>query len=106
MISVKGKWALITGASRGIGFLAADFMAQHGCNLILHSRRIEHSQKVLDAVKAHGVEAWCVQADLANHAKVVAAESPDLEIKKSMDAPTFKLGTDCTAAKCFFLACT
>ena len=72
MISVKGKWALITGASRGIGFLAADFMAQHGCNLILHSRRIEHSQKVLDAVKAHGVEAWCVQADLANHAKVVA----------------------------------
>ena len=27
MIDVRGKWALITGASRGIGYLAAMFMA-------------------------------------------------------------------------------
>ena len=39
MIDVKGKWALITGASRGIGKLSAIFMAEQGCNLILHSRK-------------------------------------------------------------------
>jgi 3-oxoacyl-[acyl-carrier protein] reductase len=72
MISVKGKWALITGASRGIGYLTAKFMAKQGCNLILHSRSLEHSLKVLDEVKALGVEAYCVQADLANHHEVVA----------------------------------
>jgi short-subunit dehydrogenase len=38
MYDVKGKWALITGAARGIGYLTALFMAEQGCNLILHSR--------------------------------------------------------------------
>ena len=38
MYNVKGKWALITGAARGIGYLTARFMAEQGCNLILHSR--------------------------------------------------------------------
>jgi len=71
MISVKGKWALITGASRGIGYLTALFMAKQGCNLVLHSRRIEHSLKVLEEVKAFGIEAYCVQADLASHQEVV-----------------------------------
>ena len=32
MVDVKGKWALITGASRGIGRLTALFMAEQGCN--------------------------------------------------------------------------
>jgi short-subunit dehydrogenase len=30
VISVKGKWALITGASRGIGYLTTQFMAEQG----------------------------------------------------------------------------
>jgi 3-oxoacyl-[acyl-carrier protein] reductase len=72
MLSVKGKWALITGASRGIGYLTALFMAKQGCNLVLHSRTIEHTLKVLEEVKTFGIEAYCVQADLANHQEVVA----------------------------------
>jgi 3-oxoacyl-[acyl-carrier protein] reductase len=72
MISVKGKWALITGASRGIGYLTALFMAKHGCNLVLHSRSLEHSAKVLAEVQACGIEAYAVQAELANHSEVVA----------------------------------
>lgn len=72
MILVKDKWALITGASRGIGYLTAIFMAKQGCNLVLHSRSIEHTQLVLEEVIALGVEAYGVQADLANHAEVVA----------------------------------
>ena len=27
MVDVKGRWAFVTGASRGIGYLAAMFMA-------------------------------------------------------------------------------
>ena len=52
MVNVKGKWALITGASRGIGYLTAIFMAQQGCNLILHSRTLEGTQKVKAEVEA------------------------------------------------------
>ena len=64
MYQVKGKWALITGAARGIGYLAALFMADQGCNLILHSRSLSHTEKVLREVKARGVEARAVAADL------------------------------------------
>lgn len=71
MISVKGKWALITGTSRGIGYLTALFMAKHGCNLVLHSRSLEHTDKIMEEVKALGVDVYCIQAELANHHEVV-----------------------------------
>ena len=64
MYQVKGKWALITGAARGIGYLAAKFMAGQGCNLILHSRNLEHTEKILREVTELGVEAKAVAADL------------------------------------------
>lgn len=37
MIDVKGRWALVTGASRGIGYGVAIEMARRGCNLIIRS---------------------------------------------------------------------
>ncbi len=66
MVNVKGRWALITGAARGIGYLSAIFMAKQGCNLILHSRKPEHTAKVLEEVKALGVEAVAVSAELSD----------------------------------------
>ncbi len=66
MIDVKGKWALITGASRGIGFLAAVFMAERGCNLILHARTEAHLETVLKTVRALGVEAYPVSCELSD----------------------------------------
>ncbi len=72
MVNVKGKWALITVASRGIGYLTALFMAEQGCNLILHSRKKEHCDKVLSEVKAKGVEAVVVEAELVDLDQVQA----------------------------------
>lgn len=66
MTNVKGKWALLTGASRGIGYLSAIFMAEQGCNLVLHSRKAEHCDKVLAEVMAFGVEAYVVEAELSD----------------------------------------
>lgn len=72
MYQVQGKWALITGAARGIGALTAKFMAQQGCNLILHSRDLAHTEKVLEEVNALGVEAHAVAADLNDLQQVEA----------------------------------
>lgn len=72
MVSVKGKWAFVTGASRGIGYLTAEFFAEQGCNLILHSRNLAHTKGIVAAVKATGIEAYAVQADLAMHQEVAA----------------------------------
>lgn len=66
MVNVKGRWALITGASRGIGCLTAKFMAEQGCNLVLHSRTMEHSEKIAEEVRKLGVEAYAVCAELSD----------------------------------------
>lgn len=66
MIDVNNKWALITGASRGIGYLTAQFMARQGCNLILHSRKLEHTEKLLQEVRDLGVSAYAVEAELSD----------------------------------------
>lgn len=66
MVDVKGRWALITGAARGIGYLTAKFMAEKGCNLLLHSRSLAHTEKVLEEVKALGVSAYAFEAELSD----------------------------------------
>ncbi|MCR5638473.1 MAG: SDR family oxidoreductase [Lachnospiraceae bacterium] len=66
MISLKDKWCFITGASRGIGYLTALFMAKQGCNLILHARSMEHTEKVVNECKALGVQAVGVAAELSD----------------------------------------
>ncbi len=66
MVNVKGRWALITGAARGIGRLTAEFMAQQGCNLLLHSRELSHTESLLNEVKALGVEAYAFAAELSD----------------------------------------
>jgi short-subunit dehydrogenase len=66
MVEVKGKWALVTGGARGIGRLAAVFMAQRGCNIIVQSRKKEHAAAVLEELKDLGVEAFAVEAELSD----------------------------------------
>ena len=66
MINVRGKWTFITGASRGIGRLSAVFMAKQGCNLILHSRKKEHLNDVINEIKPFSVDVFCVEAELSD----------------------------------------
>ena len=66
MVDIKGKWALVTGASRGIGFGAAICLAERGCNLILHSREEAHLAKVMTAAKVCGVQVHAVAAELSD----------------------------------------
>ena len=66
MVDVKGRWAFITGASRGIGYLSALYLARKGCNLILHSREAGHCERILREARETGVEAYAVSAELSN----------------------------------------
>ena len=70
MVDVKGKWAFLTGGSRGIGRLEALYLAERGCNLIIHARKKEHAEEVLKEVRAFGVEAMAVEAELSDLASV------------------------------------
>lgn len=64
MLDLKGKWVLVTGASRGIGRLAAKAMAEQGCNLILQSRDVSHTASLEEELRSLGAECHSFAADL------------------------------------------
>lgn len=66
MIEISGKWALVTGASRGIGRLAALELAKQGCNIIALCRSTAHMEPVKAELEALGVAVFCVEAELGN----------------------------------------
>lgn len=66
MVDVKGKWALITGASRGIGKELAVFMAERGCNIILHSRKIGNVADAKAKAMELGVKCIEIEAELSD----------------------------------------
>jgi short-subunit dehydrogenase len=60
----QGKWALVTGASAGIGTAVARELAAHGAKLILSARRRERLEVLASEFAANGIETRIVVADL------------------------------------------
>lgn len=70
MKDLTGKWALVTGANRGLGYRITKFLASNGVNLIIQSRKLSHAQSVYEEIKAMGVDAYCVEAELSKPEEV------------------------------------
>ena len=69
---IKGKWALVTGASRGIGRQVSLGLAEYGCNIVLHSRETVGTDALATELLAKGVQVRQVAAELSDIAQVDA----------------------------------
>lgn len=66
MQSIHKQWALVTGASSGIGSDFAHALAERGANLVLAARRTEPMQRLAGALRSrYGVEVVVEGLDLA-----------------------------------------
>ena len=70
MIDLKGKNALITGSSRGVGQQLAQGLAKLGCNVIVHGRTAESVAKTLELLKEFPVSVHSVYGELSEESQV------------------------------------
>ncbi len=72
MARLKGKAALVTGGSRGIGAAIAERLAREGADVaITYAKSAEAAEKVAAQVRTHGVKAEALHADGAAVKRVV-----------------------------------
>lgn len=78
--SLEGKWAVVTGASKGLGAAMAGAFAKAGANVVLVARSDQTA--TADQVRAAGREVITIQADLSRReeTKKLLAELGDLPV--------------------------
>src|SRR5271156_688014 len=65
MTTLKGKTALVTGASRGIGRATAVALARAGAHILAHyGRSAQEAESLVTEIQANGGRAEAISADL------------------------------------------
>ena len=66
MFDLKGRVAVITGASSGLGKQMADAFAEQGANLVVLARRIERLEELKVELEKKGIEVLPIKCDVTN----------------------------------------
>jgi len=69
-MKLKGKVAIITGASKGIGKAIAETFAKEGCNLTIVSRNVDEVRNTAGELKRYGVDVLPLKCDVSNPVEV------------------------------------
>ena len=73
IFSLKGRVALVTGASSGLGRQFARALADNGAAVALVARRTDRLLDLQQEIEAAGAKAIAIEADVTDHAAMVAA---------------------------------
>jgi len=67
---LKSKLAVITGASRGIGYAIAEALATAGSNLVITSRKAADAESAAERLAVHGVRILPLQCDVRDEVAI------------------------------------
>ena len=67
---LEGKWALVTGSSRGIGQQIALGLAERKCNIVVHGRELTNVGETLDQLRPYEIDVVAVAGDFSTAAGV------------------------------------
>lgn len=85
-MDLKGKRALVTGGSRGIGAAIAKALAEHGVDVaITYQRSAERADSVVASIKTLGRRGVALQADSADPAAIRRAVNDTVEALGGLD---------------------
>lgn len=93
IFSLKGKTALVTGASRGLGQAIAVGLAQAGADVICCSSRIGGTDETAALIEQHGQKPYCLAADLSQPEAVRKLVEQAYDQVKSIDVLVNNGGT-------------
>lgn len=99
-VKFLGEWAVVTGATDGIGKAYATEVARRGMNVVLISRSIEKLQAVAQEIEStSSVKTKCIQVDFGGGLEIYDTLSSDLagleigllvnNVGASYDSPTY-----------------
>src|SRR5690606_5792124 len=85
IFSLKAKVAIVTGASRGIGYHIAEFFAAAGANVVISSRIQEDLDKAAEALAKKGYKVMGISCNLENREELKNLVEKTVEIFGQLD---------------------
>jgi len=79
MRRIEGQVVVLTGASSGIGRVAAQMFARRGAKLVLASRSARALERVVELCRERGAQAMAVPTDVRDESQVIALRDAALD---------------------------
>lgn len=84
-MKLKGRVAIITGASSGVGYAAARLFAREGATVIAAARRRDRLEHVVAEIAAEGRQGFSIPTDVTNSAEVTQLAERTLSLLGRID---------------------